>query len=118
MLASVPAGRRAAPEFQKAVDRMAHLVAARRRWLNRLGHWPEAPEAFPRGTALGDLPGLVADAEAAWVRYLAGLGGCGAGIVGAGEVATGRDVCVCARHATHLPMPGGGARPGRRGDPP
>src|SRR6476659_5729177 len=49
MLASVPTERRSAPEFQKAVDKMAHLVAARRRWLHRLGHWPEAPEAFPHG---------------------------------------------------------------------
>src|SRR6516165_464415 len=70
MLASVPAERRAAPEFQKAVGRMAHLVAARRRWLNRLGHWPEAPDLFPRGATLDELPGLVADTEAAWRHYL------------------------------------------------
>jgi uncharacterized damage-inducible protein DinB len=73
MLASVPAERRSTPEFQKAVDRMAHLVAARRRWLHRLGHWPEAPDLFPQGTALDDLPGLVAATEAAWVEYLRGL---------------------------------------------
>ncbi|HEY1187415.1 MAG TPA: DinB family protein [Gemmata sp.] len=70
MLASVPAERRGAAEFQKAVDRMAHLVAARRRWLHRLGHWAEPPVPFPAGTALTDLPGLVADTEAAWVAYL------------------------------------------------
>jgi uncharacterized damage-inducible protein DinB len=70
MLASVPVERRAAPEFQKAVDRMAHLVAARRRWLHRLGHWPEAPDLFPQGTALTDLPALVADTETAWIAYL------------------------------------------------
>src|SRR5205085_10886522 len=34
MLASVPAERRTTPEFRKAVDRMAHLVAARQRWLH------------------------------------------------------------------------------------
>jgi uncharacterized damage-inducible protein DinB len=73
MLASVPVERRATPEFQKAVDRMAHLVAARRRWLNRLGHWPDAPEPFPKGTPLADLPGLVAATEAGWVEYLRGL---------------------------------------------
>src|SRR5262249_40533884 len=73
MLASVPAERRAAPEFQKAVGRMAHLVAARQRWLNRLGHWPEAPEPFPQGTTLADLSSLVAATEAAWVAYLRGL---------------------------------------------
>ncbi len=73
MLASVPEARRNAPEFQKAVDRMAHLVAARLRWLNRLGHWPELPEIFPQGTKLGDLPAKVAAMEEAWVKYLRGL---------------------------------------------
>jgi uncharacterized damage-inducible protein DinB len=73
MLDSVPTDRRATPEFQKAVDRMAHLVAARRRWLHRLGHWPEAPALFPTGTMLEELPVLIATTEAAWVGYLAGL---------------------------------------------
>src|SRR5262245_45586898 len=70
MLASVPAERRSAPEFQKAVDRMAHLAAARRRWLQRLGHLQESPKLFPQGTKLADLPALVADTEAAWTAYL------------------------------------------------
>jgi uncharacterized damage-inducible protein DinB len=73
MLVSVPVERRTASEFQKAVDRMAHLVAARRRWLHRLGHWPDAPPVFPQGTALADLTGLVADTETAWVAYLSRL---------------------------------------------
>jgi uncharacterized damage-inducible protein DinB len=70
MLASVPAERRAAPEFARAVGRMAHLVMARRRWLHRLGHWPDAPDLFPTNTSLEDLPGLVAATEAAWEAYL------------------------------------------------
>jgi uncharacterized damage-inducible protein DinB len=73
MLGSVPVERRAAAEFQKAVDRMAHLVVARRRWLHRLGHWPQTRGLFPQGTKLEDLPGLVADTEAAWVAYLSRL---------------------------------------------
>jgi uncharacterized damage-inducible protein DinB len=73
MLASVPDQRRNTPEFQKAVDRMAHLVAARLRWLNRLGHWPERPEIFPQGMNLSDLPAKVAAMEEAWVQYLRGL---------------------------------------------
>jgi uncharacterized damage-inducible protein DinB len=73
MLASVPAERRTAPEFQKAVDRLAHLVAARRRWLHRLGHLAELPPAFPQGTALAELPASIAGAEAAWVAYLSQL---------------------------------------------
>jgi len=73
MLASVPDERRHAPEYQKAVDRMAHMVAARQRWLNRLGHWAELPEVFPQGTKLSDLPPRIAATEEAWVRYLCGL---------------------------------------------
>ena len=73
MLESVPVERRSAPEFQKAVDRMAHLVAARRRWLQRLGYWPDSPDLFPQGTALTDLPALIADTEAAWAAYLSRL---------------------------------------------
>lgn len=73
MIESVPAERRAEPEFQKAVDKMAHLVAARRRWLHRLGHWKDAPPPFPQGTPVTELSTLVADTEAAWVRYLSQL---------------------------------------------
>jgi uncharacterized damage-inducible protein DinB len=70
MLASVPLERRGDPGYQKAVDRMAHLVAARQRWLHRLGHWPTLPAGFPQGTKLDELPGQVAATEAAWVAYL------------------------------------------------
>jgi uncharacterized damage-inducible protein DinB len=73
MLASVPVEHQATAEFQKAVGRMAHLVAARLRWLHRLGHWPEAPIPFPKETDIAALPALVADVEAAWVAYLARL---------------------------------------------
>jgi uncharacterized damage-inducible protein DinB len=73
MLASVPVERHTLAEFQKAVDRMAHLVVARRRWLHRLGHWPEAPGLFPQVIALSALSVLVADTEEAWVAYLSRL---------------------------------------------
>src|SRR5260221_7179670 len=69
MIESVPAEKRSAPEFQKAIDKMAHLVAARRRWLHRLGHWHDAPPVFPQGTRVEELPSLVADTEAGWVSY-------------------------------------------------
>ncbi len=72
MLASVPEDRRNTPEFQKAVGRMAHLVAARQRWLHRLGHWPQPPAAFPN-TSLEALPALVEATEAAWTAYLSKL---------------------------------------------
>src|SRR5262249_41068844 len=73
MLASVPEERRAAPEFQKAVDRMAHILAARQRWLNRLGHYPETPPVFPQGSTLSDLATQAAETEAAWIAYLGKL---------------------------------------------
>ena len=73
MLSSVPIDRQDTPEFQKAVGRMAHLVAARRRWLGRLGHWQDPPTTpFPQAS-LADLSTMVADTEAAWVAYLARL---------------------------------------------
>src|SRR5262249_1400548 len=73
MLASVPAERQSAPEFQKAIGRMAHLVAARQRWLHRLGHWPECPQLFPESVTLANLPAMVTKTEAAWVAYLGRL---------------------------------------------
>ena len=73
MLESVPANRRDSPGFQRAVGRMAHLVAARRRWLSRLGHWQDPPTTpFPQAS-LAELPTMVADTEAAWVAYLSKL---------------------------------------------
>jgi uncharacterized damage-inducible protein DinB len=69
MLASVPPDRRDTPEFQKAVGRMAHLIAARRRWLYRLGHWRDAPALFPQDELLT----LLAPTETAWVNYLSKL---------------------------------------------
>jgi uncharacterized damage-inducible protein DinB len=73
MLESVPTDRRQKPEFEKAVARMGHLVAARQRWLQRLGHWPETPSLFPSATSLPELSGRVAKTEAAWTAYLADL---------------------------------------------
>lgn len=53
---------------------MAHLVAARRRWLNRLGHWPDSPTSpFRQGIGHADPAAMVADTEAAWVDYLSRL---------------------------------------------
>src|SRR5262245_60284079 len=69
MLASVPAERRTTPEFQKAVGRMAHLAAARQRWLHRLGHWTHVPGPFPN-ISLDELPKFVSDTETAWRQYL------------------------------------------------
>ena len=73
MLNSVPAEKQKTEKFQKAVDKMAHLVTARQRWLTRLGYWTEVPSLFPKGTPLADLPAMVAKTEAAWIDYLSKL---------------------------------------------
>jgi uncharacterized damage-inducible protein DinB len=52
---------------------MAHILAARRRWLHRLGHLADMPAAFPTGVGLAELPAMAADTEAAWSAYLARL---------------------------------------------
>lgn len=73
MLNSVPVEKRSDPSFQRAVDKFAHLVAARQRWLTRMGYWQELPAIFPKGTALTDLPSMVAKTETAWVDFLGKL---------------------------------------------
>jgi uncharacterized damage-inducible protein DinB len=70
MLNSVPGERRGEPAFQKAIDKMAHLAAARQRWLHRLGHFAEMPVAFPLNKTVVDLPVMIAETESAWTRYL------------------------------------------------
>lgn len=74
MLESVPAENRTNPNFQRAIDKMAHLIAARQIWLYRIGRAPQRPATFfPPGTALADLPPLLAATEQAWTTYLANL---------------------------------------------
>ena len=73
MLASVPTEKVGDPAFARAVGKMAHLVAARLRWLHRLGQWPVLPDGCPKNVALESRPGQVAEVEAAWVKYLAPL---------------------------------------------
>ncbi|MBN9522574.1 DinB family protein [bacterium] len=73
MLATVPADRRDTPQFRRAVGRTAHIAAARRRWLTRLGQLSGTmPPTFP-DIALADLPAYIDETEAAWVAYLARL---------------------------------------------
>jgi uncharacterized damage-inducible protein DinB len=74
MLDSVPPGARANPNFQRAIDKFAHLIAARQVWLFRLGQWPERPATFfPTGTTLADFPPRIKAIEEAWTTYLAKL---------------------------------------------
>lgn len=68
-LHGVPEQLRSAAPFQKALDLMAHLVAARNTWLHRLGHGSQPADLFPTQTSLADLPALVDEMQAAWSVY-------------------------------------------------
>ena len=73
-LDSVPRDLRSSEPFQKAVSLMAHIVAARRLWLFRLGRVKEAPsEFFPANVSLPDLSARVEKMQAEWSEYLEGL---------------------------------------------
>jgi uncharacterized damage-inducible protein DinB len=51
---SVPADRRSAAEFKKAVTLFGHVVAARRMWLFRFGIAPTPPATiFPENQEIG-----------------------------------------------------------------
>jgi uncharacterized damage-inducible protein DinB len=66
--------RGGAPEFAKAVDIAAHVVAARMMWLSRMGGPATLPDTlFPRGTRLDDVADRFARMHAAWASYLAGM---------------------------------------------
>lgn len=73
MLGSVPGAGRASASFQRAVGKMAHLVAARHMWLYRLGVVADHPESWTPPATLDELPALVGAIEAKWTAYLATL---------------------------------------------
>lgn len=64
---------RAMPQFQKAVDLLAHLVAARNMWLHRLGYGNQPLELFPTETPLTRLPELLDEMQDAWRSYFESL---------------------------------------------
>ncbi|HKW98188.1 MAG TPA: DinB family protein [Bryobacteraceae bacterium] len=73
-LARVPENLRTAETFQKAATLMAHMIAARRLWLYRLGGAAEPPsDLFPRNVRLDDLKRELGQIESAWSGYLARL---------------------------------------------
>ena len=76
VVASLRAAERthaAAPDFQAAVDIAAHVIAARRMWLWRLGAVATPPQGgpFPKGVRVEDLAAAFDDMQAAWSRWLA-----------------------------------------------
>jgi uncharacterized damage-inducible protein DinB len=70
-LQSVSPDQRQSASFQKALDIMGHIVAARRMWLFRFGGTADRPASlFPTGTSLDELPGDLDAMERAWDDYL------------------------------------------------
>ena len=57
-LRSVPENRRVEADYQKAIDLLAHIFAARHLWLYRMREVKEGPkEPFPRALGLTKLLG-------------------------------------------------------------
>ncbi len=73
-LESVPAERHNSPEYQKAVDWLAHLANVRRVWLGRLGEFePLRGPLFPEKTSLPEVVSDLTSIQEHWSRYLATL---------------------------------------------
>src|SRR5262245_1866185 len=73
-LDTVPANRRSSPEFGKAVALLAHMVAARKLWLYRMGGSAELPkDIFFESPPLEWVRDALTGMEASWSSYLSGL---------------------------------------------
>ena len=59
------------PSFQKAVDLLGHVIAARRMWLFRFGVTTDPIELFPRDVKIETLPAVLERMESDWDQYLA-----------------------------------------------
>jgi len=69
-LTRLDASQKSSPSFQKAVDLLAHIIAARRMWLFRFGATSENVELFPNNNQLETLPRLLEQMEQQWTEYL------------------------------------------------
>lgn len=65
--------QKASSSFQKAVDLLAHVIAARRMWLFRFGVTTEKVELFPRDVNVETLPAQLDQMESDWNQYLSTL---------------------------------------------
>src|SRR5262245_30937255 len=70
-LGTVPENRRDAPDFRRALTIMAHIIAARRMWLYRLGVLKTAPALFPENVDLAQLAEQWRDVKDLWEQFLA-----------------------------------------------
>lgn len=69
-LNATPDETRSTQLFQKAVDLMGHIVAARRMWLFRFGVSNQPVELFPRNVDLAELPAVIDAMQKEWSAYL------------------------------------------------
>jgi uncharacterized damage-inducible protein DinB len=68
---SVPIDRRETPEFRRAVAIFAHIVAARRVWLARLGVIPTAPGSlFPEDPRVDQVTSGWNEVKKLWTDFL------------------------------------------------
>jgi len=73
-LESVPAEGRTAPEYLRAVSILAHIAAARRMWLGRLGVGPPfTGQFFPEGLELAQVKAQWNEVERLWTGFLGQL---------------------------------------------
>ena len=73
-LETVPDEGRASEPYQKALNLMGHLIAARRIWLHRIEPSHERPAAiFPTGVNKHSLPAEFEAMERDWANYLGRL---------------------------------------------
>ena len=71
---TIPPDRREDATYQKALEILGHIVAARRIWLFRFGITQDCPTSFfPTGITLDELRENLAATEQSWDAYLAGL---------------------------------------------
>jgi uncharacterized damage-inducible protein DinB len=71
-LESVPAERRSSPEFGKALAILAHVAAARRVWLIRLGLLPGPQGTItPEKLTLAEVAALLQSVHGPWAEHLA-----------------------------------------------
>jgi len=76
-LGTVPEDRRGEAAYQKAIDLLAHVAAARALWLFRFGVAETGPETteelFPRGRSLEDVEAELSSMHERWSDYLGSL---------------------------------------------
>jgi uncharacterized damage-inducible protein DinB len=73
-LESVPEERRSSAEFRKALDLLAHIIAARRLWLYRFGIAPDSPPALSlQGVNLSEVSESLRDVQEKWTAFLGRL---------------------------------------------